>query len=84
MQNFLLDLLQCPACGGDLTWEIEERRGAEIEAATAHCQDCSVDYPVREGIGLFLTPDLPRNDMWAQVETGLKRKKHVRISTKTA
>jgi hypothetical protein len=30
-----------------------------------------VVYPVREGIGLFLTPDLPRNDLWQQVESHL-------------
>lgn len=72
MQNFLLDYLQCPACGGELTWEIEESQGSQVEAATARCQDCAVEYPVRDGIGLFLTPDLPRNDMWAQAETGLE------------
>ena len=31
------------------------------------------NYPVREGIGLFLLPDLPRNDLWEQAESQLSR-----------
>lgn len=42
-------------------------------AAEAHCAGCAATYPVREGIGLFLTPDLPRDDLWDQAESGLAR-----------
>ena len=62
---------RCPACQGALEWRIFEQDGDRIEAAEAHCRGCSATYPVRDGIGLFLTPDLPRNDLWEQVESGV-------------
>lgn len=73
MQDFLLDMLQCPACRGALTWDIRERCADRIEEADARCEACGAHYPVRERIGFFLTPDLPRNDLWEQVESGLTR-----------
>lgn len=41
----------------------EERTGDGTRAFTT--------YPVREGIGIFLTPDLPRNDYWEASQSGL-------------
>jgi uncharacterized protein YbaR (Trm112 family) len=66
MHSFLLEMFACPACYGTLKWEILEQRDDRIEAAEALCTACTAAYPVREGIGLFLTPDLPRNDLWEQ------------------
>ena len=71
MHTYLLEMLQCPACHEALEWTISEQDGERIEAAEARCVGCSADYPVRDGIGLFLTPDLPRNDLWEQVESGV-------------
>ena len=71
MHTYLLEMLQCPACHKALEWTISEQDGERIEAAEARCVGCSADYPVRDGIGLFLTPDLPRNDLWEQVESGV-------------
>lgn len=73
MHSFIPDLLQCPHCRGTLRWTITTRRGEHIEEAEARCAACGASYPVREGIGLFLTPDLPRDDLWEQVESGLVR-----------
>lgn len=78
MHESLVELLECPACHGRLTWRVTERdtrsaRSAWIDEAEARCVACGATYPVREGIGLFLTPDLPRNDLWQQVESGLLR-----------
>lgn len=39
--------------------------------AEAQCCSCSATYPVRDGIGVFLTPDLPRNDYWEAGGSGL-------------
>ena len=64
MHGFLLEMFACPACYGTLKWDIMEQRDDRIEAAEALCTACGALYPVREGIGLFLTPDLPRNDLW--------------------
>lgn len=73
MHRFLIDALQCPACGGALRWEVAETAGDRIEMAEAACLACSARYPVREGIGLFLTPDLPRNDLWEQAGSRLSQ-----------
>ena len=71
MHNLLVEMLECPACHGALTWKVIERRGVRIEDAEACCVVCGTIYPIREGIGLFLTPDLPRNDLWEQVDSQL-------------
>jgi uncharacterized protein YbaR (Trm112 family) len=73
MHTYLIDLLECPACHGELDWNIIEQNEDRIAAAAATCQTCAEVYPVRDGIGLFLTPDLPRNDLWEQMDSGLVR-----------
>ncbi|MBC7338507.1 MAG: methyltransferase domain-containing protein [Firmicutes bacterium] len=73
MHRYLLEMLQCPACRNDLRFTIEEAHGDHIERADIRCPDCGAQYPVREGIGVFLTPDLTRHDLWEQVESGLSR-----------
>jgi uncharacterized protein YbaR (Trm112 family)/SAM-dependent methyltransferase len=71
MNEALLPMLVCPACRGDLAWDLIRQDGAEVEEAEARCQACGAAYPVREGIGLFLTPDLPRHDLWEESESRL-------------
>jgi uncharacterized protein YbaR (Trm112 family) len=71
MHDYLIEWLQCPHCGGELAWRVTERSQGRVESGEATCRECAAVYPVQEGIGLFLTPELPRNDLWAQVESGL-------------
>lgn len=71
MNHLLLDILICPACHGVLDWIITQEAAGRIEQAEAHCAACGATYPVRDGIGVFLLPDLPRNDMWEQAGSGL-------------
>ena len=71
MREDLLLLLCCPACHGELSWQVHERNGDHIEEGEARCAGCGAAYPVREGIGLFLTPDLPQHDLWEGAESGL-------------
>lgn len=71
MQDFLVEMLECPVCHGDLNWKIIDRRGIRIEEAEVSCKKCSGIYPIKEGVGLFLTPDLPRNDLWEQIDSQL-------------
>ena len=73
MLDYLIEMLGCPVCHGELAWTIKWRLGSRIEEAEARCGGCGVTYPVREGIALFLTPDLPRNDLWEQVDSGLTK-----------
>jgi len=71
MHDYLIEMLVCPACHGGLVWEVAERQGNTIVSGTAECPDCGARYPVQEGIGVFLTPDLPRQDLWEEVESRL-------------
>ena len=71
MKEGLLSLLCCPVCHGELDWTVNRRSGDHIEEGEARCKGCEARYPVREGIGLFLTPDLPRRDLWEEVDSGL-------------
>ena len=73
MHSYLIDILECPACHGELKWKIGERAEHRITAAQATCQACAASYPVSDGIGLFLTPDLSRNDLWQKMDSGLVR-----------
>ena len=52
MHDFLLGMLQCPACHAALAWEASQRHHHRIEEAEARCVACGAVYPVREGIGL--------------------------------
>jgi uncharacterized protein YbaR (Trm112 family)/ubiquinone/menaquinone biosynthesis C-methylase UbiE len=71
MLAYLIDDLICPACHASLKWQIHERDGEHIEQGLATCDECQADYPVRDGIAIFLLPNLPRNDLWEQVENSL-------------
>jgi len=71
MQEFLIEMLECPSCHGELNWKITQHRGDRIEEAEAVCKSCRAAYPVQKGIGIFLTPDLPRNDFWEEVGSQL-------------
>jgi len=70
MQAYLIEMLECPACHGRLDWNIVEHNEDQIAVAEATCKACAAIYPVRDGIGLFLTPELPRHDLWEQVDSG--------------
>jgi len=71
MHYRVMDMLQCPDCHGELKWSITEKSEHHIETGEAVCVECAAIYPIREGIGSFLTPDLVREDLWQQVESGL-------------
>lgn len=71
MHLFLLDILQCPACRGLLQWQIARQSGDRIQEAEARCTTCGATYPTWDGIGVFLPPDLPRNDLWEQMGSAL-------------
>ena len=71
MHDYLIDMLECPACRGELAWRIDDRRGSRVETAEARCEACGNVYPTQEGIGVFLTSDLPREDLWEQQNSWL-------------
>ncbi|MGB3717392.1 MAG: Trm112 family protein [Candidatus Promineifilaceae bacterium] len=73
MQEYLLEILCCPSCHGDLTWSITETRYDHIEEGISECGNCGTTYSIHEGIGVFLTIDDEREDLWQEVESNLMR-----------
>ena len=71
MLAYLIEALVCPVCHAPLKWQIHERDGERIQQALATCKGCEAGYPLWDGIAIFLLPDLPHNDLWGQVESGL-------------
>jgi len=66
MHEYLIPMLECPACHGKLKWTVAGSDGEHVERAEAICTSCAAVYPVHEGIGIFLTPDLQRHDLWEE------------------
>ena len=73
MQKYLIDMLACPSCHGELDWRITQQTNERVEDAEARCKSCSRSYPIREGIGIFLIDEIQRNDLWEQVDSGLMK-----------
>ena len=71
MHKYLMDLLCCPRCYGELGWSVKTTVGGHIEEGSAKCSQCHAAYPVGEGIGVFLTSELERQDLWEDVESNL-------------
>lgn len=71
MHKFLIEMLECPRCHGELAWDITQALGDRVEFAQINCHLCSSEYEVKHGIGQFLIPDLPGEDLWEQVDSQL-------------
>jgi SAM-dependent methyltransferase len=55
MKERLLQLLACPACGGDISLtDTAEREDAEIISGTLICSGCSREYKVTRGVPRFV------------------------------
>ena len=67
MQKYLIEILECPNCHGDLDWTITEQTTDRVSTADVKCTACSAVYSIQNEIGNFLTTELPRNDLWEQV-----------------
>src|SRR6266508_3684754 len=73
MQKYLIDMLSCPVCHGELEWTIVDQTNDRIVDAEARCKSCTRSYPIQKGIGVFLIDELQRNDLWEQVDSGLMK-----------
>jgi uncharacterized protein YbaR (Trm112 family) len=67
----LLDLLQCPACGGILDWRPTSEQDERIVEATARCSGCGAGYAVEHGVALLLPPGSPELDGWQEAQNWL-------------
>lgn len=71
MHDFLTEWLVCPDCHGELVWHIDERVGSHIESGRGRCTSCRLEFPVGDGIGVFLLGDLTGEDLWRDVDSAL-------------
>ncbi len=58
MRKWLLEILACPICKGDLKLEVFEEKEDEIISGKLICTKCGTEYPIEEGIPNMLPPDL--------------------------
>ena len=79
MQEYLVDMLCCPVCHEELGWSVEKKLDDHVEVGVAACEGCGASYPIRDGIGLFLTDELEREDLWEEVDSALTQ--HLREHT---
>jgi uncharacterized protein YbaR (Trm112 family) len=73
MYKQYIEMLVCPICHKELEWHIEKEEHERIIDAKAACSCCGAEYEVRDEIGVFLTGQLSRNDLWNQGESSLEK-----------
>ena len=71
MKEYLVDMLCCPVCHEELSWSVEKMLDDHIEGGAAACEGCGASYPIRDGIGLFLTDELERENLWEEIDSAL-------------
>ncbi len=49
MKESLLEILRCPECKDELELTVHKKE-EEIEEGTLYCKECSIDYPIEDGI----------------------------------
>lgn len=76
MHEYLIDLLCCPSCHGNLEWNIEVERGDGIHSATVICSTCQRIYFVKDGIGIFINEGErdPRKELYQQLSGFMQTK----------
>ncbi|MCQ1539223.1 Trm112 family protein [Methanocalculus taiwanensis] len=57
MKRWLMDILCCPVCKGDIVLTVTEENEEEIIEGTLRCDACQVNYPIHEGIPNLLPPE---------------------------
>jgi len=57
MKRWLMDILCCPVCKGDILLTVTEENEEEIIEGSLRCDICHVDYPIHEGIPNLLPPE---------------------------
>jgi SAM-dependent methyltransferase len=53
-----LPLLQCPACAGDLTLDVDECDGEHVIRGRLECRTCAAQYPIAGGVPRFVAASL--------------------------
>lgn len=60
MRRELMEILACPVCKGELTLTAIAAEADEVVTGTLHCERCSEDYPIEDGIPNLLPPEMRR------------------------
>ena len=59
MREHVFDMLECPECHGELEYELTDYYDDRVESGIAVCSDCIKEYPISEGIGIFVPEGRP-------------------------
>ena len=71
MFSFIKEMLICPACHGELIWEIINENKTHIIEAEIKCQKCNNEYVVKNGVGCFVKYEKSFDDGWQNAENWL-------------
>ncbi|RLG20573.1 Trm112 family protein [Methanosarcinales archaeon] len=58
MKRWLMEILACPLCKGELELRVERTEGEEIVEGALICKKCDTTYPIQDGIPNMLPPEL--------------------------
>ena len=53
IEDWLIRVIRCPQCLGELRLSVEERDGEQIRRASLHCAECSHAFAIVEEMALF-------------------------------
>lgn len=56
-RHLLLDIMQCPLCGGALSLRDALHSGDLIHAGALNCNLCHSQFSIKEGVPCFLDPE---------------------------
>lgn len=66
MHTYLRELLFCPNCKNELTWDISDEDDAHIIDAGISCASCGKEYFIKDGIACFLVDFKDVKDDWEE------------------
>jgi len=68
MHKALIPLLICPICHGKLKSRITRKDETHLIEGEFACKDCKRKYPIFDGIGVFLSGEETKEDLWKEQE----------------
>jgi len=68
MHRVLIHLLVCPVCHGELKSQVIRQDETHLIEGEFTCTICGRKYPVVDGIGIFLSCEEMRDDLWKEQE----------------
>lgn len=68
MKLWMMDILACPVCKGELELTVEEQHDEEVVKGSLYCAQCQQLYRIADGIPDLLPPEEERQEGKAHTE----------------